>query len=500
MSTINVYVDGNPITDNVIFSTATFDSQLAALPGTFEVTVKDPQKTLSFSTGSEISLVIDSHKYFGGYITQVTRKLALPVDDTTVIGNVESRVWVLRGADYNILFDKRVFWNKADPTKNAPSFSGTATDVSLVKTMCTSYLDLSSDGLDTDNAFMEEVGDPTPDDSAGAWVNPGSTWRQAMQDIVQYTGAIYYIDADKNLHYQSQETIQPDWIFSDRPQSGPPLYGFRELEYIEDGTNIVNDALVWGGAALSPTGKPVFARVQNTQSQGTHGRWQMAETQFGRLYTEDACTKRGKVIVYGSPGAALEGLSDRNRGLHYPQSNLRLAWFSGSTPTPLYPGQLATIFLYTYGTLNGETLTPLIIERPVRQIRISFVTPTVARFDAFLGIQTSDPYTLWKYMLDVIKGRDPSAGEIQVTADDSVTDPSVGSDYSGTLEESPDGSRVVFHTRTPYLSGSLRLYMNGLFQRSGIEFTETDPATGTLTMSSAPFSDDQLWVEYYVGG
>jgi hypothetical protein len=151
MSTIEITYDGVDISTSVIFASASFESQLGAVPGAFEFTVKDLGQTHSFIAGKEVTMSVDGTRYFGGFVTQVIHQLAFPVDDTVTggPGAVKTREFVLRGVDWNILFDKRVCYNKADPPSPHAVFAATVSDVDILTAFFADYIDLTGDGIDT---------------------------------------------------------------------------------------------------------------------------------------------------------------------------------------------------------------------------------------------------------------------------------------------------------------------------------------------------------------
>jgi len=501
MSTIEITYDGTDISGSVIFESASFESQLGAVPGSFEFTVRDENQTLGFITGKEITMSIDGTRYFGGFVTQVIHQLAFPVDDTSDVPSVRTREFVLRGVDYNILFDKRIIYNIATPTSPPSVFSGTTTDLAVLQGLFANYIDLTGDGIDV-TTYVQEVGDPTPDNADGAYLNPGDPWRKQMESIAQFTGAIWYIDANKKLHYQALETTAPSWGFSDVPNR-ITTFGFRELEYIEDATNVANDALVWGGSEFGSTGvtaETVFGRATNTTSIAEHGRWQIPERHFGEVgfFESSGCTVRAKVIVYGDPGAAGDGFDDQNRGLQFPQKNVRLTWFSGQTPTALTAGSVVDVVLNVFGS------PAIALSLPVRSISITFPIPTRAQFAAFLGIQTSDPWSLWKYMRKQ-QSLIPAASTTVSTSDGSAPASTPGTYVSTAPSPVPDGTNKTFATPDRYIAGSLEVFrfisgeLGGLIQRKGIDYNETSPSTGVFDFISAPSGTDTLWVRYYSG-
>jgi hypothetical protein len=443
-----------------------------------------------------VTLTIDGTLYFSGPVMQVISQLALPVDDTTDPEEVRTREYVLRGVDWNILFDKRIVYNVASPTTGLNIFSPGTTDVSVLETFFDDYIDLTGDGLNV-TTFVEEVGDPTPDGADGTYVNPGDPWRKQMESIAGITGAIWYIDAGKNFHYQAYETNTPAWGFSDVPNH-TTTFGFRDLEYTEDATNLINQALVWGGSEFGSTGvtkKVVFGEDENVVSQGVHGRWQRAETHFNEagFFENSGCEIRATNIVYGSPGSKSNG--DDQQGLQYPQQNIRLTWFGGGVPTPLEPGSVVDVTLNVFGD------PPIELSLPVRQITITFPTSTEVQFEGFLGIQTSDPWSLWKYMR--AQNTRPTREPTVITTSDGSAPATPGSLVQVVPTPDPDGSNTTFVLPDPYQATTLQVFLfsvgvtGGTLQRRGIDYNETDPLTGVFDFITAPLNTDTLYVRYY---
>lgn len=71
----------------------------------------------------------------------------------------------------------------------------------------------------------------------------------------------------------------------------------------------------------------------------------------------------------------------------------------------------------------------------------------------------------------------------------------LGSYWRGTFIQTPNGVRKVFTLGVPVIADTLRLYINGLYQRDGHEYTLTNFYTGQVTFVDAPYSGDDLYVE-----
>lgn len=500
-SIVVIRVDGTDITDRILFGSASFESQMAAIPGTFQLTVKDDDQTLVFTTGDEITLDIDGTRVFGGYVTQVSQKFAFPVVDSSNASNVTARQWSLRGVDYNILFDKRTLRNTSDYYHHLGTFSAGSMAGALIRDSLTTFLDIPS-GFDL-TTEVDDVVTPNPD-SVGAWLEQGSTWRKQMEDFARW-GAVYYLNAQKKLIFKAVEESEAKWQISDKPNLYPipsgygykPTYGFREGEFTDDGTLIVNDALVWGGSEWS--NGIVFARRQDATSIATRGRWQHAETHFGQLKSQAQVDNRANVIVDGTVSGTSGPLT---RGLTSPQATARVTWFNHKVPTDpnaggakshLRPGDVVTFILYTLG---ADVAHPRIMNLPLRSVRISFpgLDPdgnAYVQFEGYFGLQISDPWWLWKYLRDI-----SGATRQSIIATTDGTDGSVAYGTLGafTPTPAPDGVTTTFTIPFGYISGTSEVYKNGLRYFSPANYTESDPAGGEIAMAVAPVSGDQLYI------
>ena len=75
-----------------------------------------------------------------------------------------------------------------------------------------------------------------------------------------------------------------------------------------------------------------------------------------------------------------------------------------------------------------------------------------------------------------------------------------GSDIAGHMShhETPtpatDGAETVFTTASDYVSGTLKVFLDGLVQIKDTDYSET--TSTTFTMAAAPDADEVLWVEY----
>lgn len=94
----------------------------------------------------------------------------------------------------------------------------------------------------------------------------------------------------------------------------------------------------------------------------------------------------------------------------------------------------------------------------------------------------------------------PNTGDtLLVDYNVSATGFSVGTNSSTTNEQptgTVNGTTTVFTTLRPYIASSLQVYIDGIMQRRGTDYTETTPSTGSFTMSAAPLTGQSILVDY----
>lgn len=488
-SQVEIVVDGVDVTNRVQYASAVFESQQNAIPGTFELTIKDPERNYTPpDTGAEITMDLDGTRHFGGYVTQVTRKFALPADEIPA----DSRQWVLRGADYNILLDKRVTRNTANYTRHLPNFNGTQYDGDLLTYFANNYIDLPA-GLDV-STYVDNIVKPfygetegDPESREGGWREQGTPWRDQIELLQQWSGAVFYISPDFDFHYHAIETAMAPFGFSDQP-NGTTTIGMRDVIATErGGPQLTNQALVWGGSEWSED--VVFAQATNATSVTDHGLWQSAEVHFG----EDAYLLetqwRADLIVEGGETAIEAGF---NPGQAFPQYDLTLTWFAENQPTgqQIRAGELVNTYLTTF----GAPFNPMLL--PMRSVRITFpgVDPDGfghVQLTGTLGISLSDPFTIWGALRRL---RQPRRAVVAV-----ATQSTSLSTYGGFAQFTPgfvSGTTYRLPNGGGYIAGTTQLYEDGILQQrdtgDGGYYTESDPIAGLITLTGSPSGD--LWL------
>ena len=351
-----ILVDGLDITYSCDIARTSFEMHAGPLPGTAKVYVLDTDHTRSIATGSEITLDIEEFRQWGGYVTSITSEFAFPVDDTSDPA-ATPRYFVLNCSDYNILFSKRFIRNKADSTKRVPKYAVGTKDSQIVIDMFNKYLDVDDDGLTYNR--VQHVGTPQ-EDGSGSPAVAGMSWGTAMKNTALLPGAIYYIDAAKDLSYADVDVFDAPFSLSDVPD-GVSSFGYRQMSITEDGTMLANDAFVWG-TGLGQN-KMTFKNYENSDSQGEHGLWQWADYRQD-LYRPQSVLKRATTYV--------EGSTQNNRGHKDPAVTIRCTIFK-----PGLRAGMKTRFICSVHDFDDVI--------PIRSLRVKFINNTEAVYELVLA-------------------------------------------------------------------------------------------------------------------
>jgi len=534
LSNVQILYDSHDITESVIFSDASFEMQMNAAPGTCSFRVKDPAQSLQFVTGREIRLLIDDVPMWGGYLRRINMTYPFGADNTSDPENYRNRIWHLEGADYNILLDNIIIRNPNNYIGHVPNetgYGGESMDGTILWRMLYSFTDFPS-GFDitSDRATATNIDNittvlPATSTKNFFYKSQGTKIRDQFEELAKMAGAVFYIGAEKSVHWHAYENVQKRWGFSDDPNRvaltvSPDSYQssswpFHEVTGEEDGTLITNDAIIWGGSPLGSDGDIIVARYQDETEDWNetatssiqsgavvsgssiyiHNRWQIGEIHstesgYGVL---NGVKARANTILNGSPGAAGNGLL---KGLRYPQWTFSFSWWAHHVPTLLgtpnhiRAGDIIRIDLDAFGV--GQFV-------PCRTIRISFPNldadgNAYVLFAGDFSLSYTDPIALWTGVMKAATTAPTTVAQVTSVNNDSTV-VVYGSFGTFTPAESPNGSRVLFTIPFGYIAGSLDAYLNGLIQRRGVDFTETSPTDGTLTFSSPPFSDDVIQIQ-----
>lgn len=499
--TINYISPGGTTTDitrHVVFEDAYFEAQSAAIPGSFHITVSDPGRTLSFASGGRIELYLGPTRVGGWFITQPQRSFFLPVSDTS--RPVLTRRWVLDGVDYNLLLDKRILRRPSNYLAQIPDVAAGHSDHYVIG-LFADYFDLGFSGGGSLNVASDLVRIVNTFDAGFTWPTQGSTMREVLDAIViettihGNTACVYWVDGDAHLNWQGlQDTVAP-WGFSDAPD-GVDFIGWRDGEAVEDGSGVINEVFVWGGAPISESGPVVLGHKWNDTSINDHGRWQMAENRGGEtgFKSQAQVNARANALISGdtsgtSPVTGAQGLVN-------PDDQYTLTWFAHDVPMSsgvrqhLVPGMVTTFKLWSFSDDGGAN--PYELNVPLRQMRITFPTlpsdnpgdETLAyvQFQGTFGLQMSDPVWWWEWLR---KSKPKAqASPVETTNNSSGTYP-YGSYFNDTALESADGSLKAFSITPPYIPGTIQVWVDGLLIAPG-KFSETNSSAGQFSLTTAP--------------
>ena len=393
MSTIVIRVNGYDITPDVVLEDAKFTSQASgAAPGMCWFRLKDKNNSYTFVVGSMLTLDIDGVRVWGGWIQNVSRQFFFPYTGASGIGSKQlkkgvvvpcigvatetPRAWVIEGIDYNILFRKRYCSNKANrPDMELKSWAAGTHDDVQIRYLCQYHLDLEGDGLDC-TSMVEYVGTPNPD-ARGNSYGASWSWEDAMNAISNYPGAIYYIDAQKRLVYTDVDTISAAYGLSDVPGVGQ--LGYRDMEILYNGSNLMNDALVWGVGQGSD--KTKFKRVRDTTSMNSHGLWQVGDFRSD-MWRQASVDRRANGFVYGSPQNKRGGKDDAVSVI----ATLFEPAFSAGQKVDFH----SNVFGYS------DVI-------PIRQMTVTFPTTTDAKFDLMLSHNIDQPWNTSEFWFPKIE-------------------------------------------------------------------------------------------------
>lgn len=385
MSTIEILYEGVDITPYVEFSSAYFEGRSDGQVGAAFLRIKDEDHTFQlprlsggvlipgyFHTGGTLECKVDGTREWRGWVMSASWTYAFPVDDTSVPADTP-RYWTLNGVDLNIHLQRRYLYRKANPAdaSGLPVYAMGTTDRAAIIDMLTNYVEffpgdlMQLDGGVPDATYIQTIGSPGEDEDfrLASVSMPIATM---FTDIVGQTGGVFYIDPDGYIHYVDDETVTAPFELSDQPSGGQ--VGYREMEVTSKGDLLGNDALVWGAGRGSAD--PVFSRYQNAASIALHGRFQWAD-QFAGAFLESTVAKRAETYV--------EGSVLHRRGHKDDQDFLKVVIFEQG----IRPAMVVAFHSEVYDYHDDV---------PVRASRLTFPTPSRAKWELQLGHNIDVPY------------------------------------------------------------------------------------------------------------
>jgi len=217
----------------------------------------------------------------------------------------------------------------------------------------------------------------------GQNVGPG-----AIVQPIAYNGHIYEAE-----NYGTTGDTEPAWPTDGGtvldgvgdPGTGPVLVpdpmsiGYREMEILYNGSNLVTDAMVWGAGQGAKQVR--FKRTVDEDAVAAHGLWQVGDFR-GDLWRQASVDKRSNSFVYGSPQNKRGGKDDA--------VSVSVALFK-----PLF--EVAQKVDFTSNVYGYRDVLP------IRRMRITFPTTHDARFDLVLSHSIDEPWNTFEYWFPKIR-------------------------------------------------------------------------------------------------
>ena len=149
-------------------------------------------------------------------------------------------------------------------------------------------------------------------------------------------------------------------------------YGYREFSLVENGSHLTNDMHIWG-AALGVK-LMVHSRTEDATSISGHGRWQDGLFTNG-LYKQVSANLVSASYVNGTPQS------------HRGRKNDQVT-FSCRTLMPVFRvGEVVAV---------SNSIFSFAARLPLREMRISFFSPTLPIFDLILGHEIDQPWSFYE--------------------------------------------------------------------------------------------------------
>lgn len=306
---VTIRYDGIDITSCVIFADANFKSQANGAVGTCVFRVKDAAHSFSFVTGRSLELEIEGSREWGGFVSQVRYGFFFVGSEQDPTET--ARYFEISGVDYNVLFQKRVIYDKAVPTNTMlTAFPPDTDDDVVLKHYVANHMDLAGDGLSSSG--IEHVGSPSLDDIISG--SAGWTWGDLNRYVRFNTGALDYIDPDRVIIHTDVDTPNVGFILADQiillgdGSPDPGYVQYREVMIDHDGGGLRNEAFAWGlgqGSALA-----VFSHLTDSTSIADHGLWQVGRV-LSQVWRQNTVDRIVDSLINGSPQSKRGGKDDQ---------------------------------------------------------------------------------------------------------------------------------------------------------------------------------------------
>jgi len=257
MAGLTITVGGNDITAYVDVRSLVIEEVGTEIVARCSFKVRDHSGTVSIVTKDTIDVDDDGTTIFAGEVA------TLEMEQEGV-----AKAWSLRGQDYNILLE--------ETTIESESYEAGVADSAIIADLFTDYRS------DIDGSTYVATLDASMETVAFA----GMTLREILDDLARRTGARYYVDYDKNLHWFSAESNDASFGLSTSPD-GVTTYPFGGFRKVEDATRIADKVFVLGKGISGwyPAGTPDY-----------DGTTRHAVSRDQRISTAQGVTDRGTAI------------------------------------------------------------------------------------------------------------------------------------------------------------------------------------------------------------
>lgn len=256
---LTVTVDSVNITAYVdAFSISIDEVATGSIVGTCRFTVFDQTGTVAIAAKDAVSIVDTGTTIFAGEVV-----------DKDEANDGIGKQWVVNCQDNNILLDETVV--------ESESYAAGEADSDIIDDLFTTYRS------DVDSTTYVS----TLDASMEAVSFAGMTLREILEDLAQRTGARYYVDYDKNLHWFDTEVNAAAFALSTEPDDSSS-YAYGGFHRVESAGRLANKVFVLG--------KEVSGWVEDAASIVTYGE-RHAVSRDQRITTAQGVTDRATAIL-----------------------------------------------------------------------------------------------------------------------------------------------------------------------------------------------------------
>lgn len=216
-------VGGSPVTDHVVRSSVRIVSTGWRGLATASFRVQDLDNALTLALESEVIITADGTRVFGGLLRRI---------DPVVIGAGASRSFDLDCQDFASLLSDDIAWGTAARRRTAE------TDKARITWLLSTWGDK---GVTVGAEVKTVESDMEPMDLRGR------TLAECLDAICEETGATWYVDRQKRLHYFAAETdTAAPWDFTDDSPDGVTTLPYRDLRLPQESAGLVNAVWVRG--------------------------------------------------------------------------------------------------------------------------------------------------------------------------------------------------------------------------------------------------------------